>query len=62
MKVDGLLRAIQTLPLGKTAGPDGFGNEFYKAFQNKIIPLMLRMVNDLNDVKKKPKKVTNFTL
>lgn len=36
-----LSRTVQALPLGKTAGPDGFGNEFYKAFQNKITPLIL---------------------
>uniref|UniRef100_A0A8C5DDG2 Reverse transcriptase domain-containing protein n=1 Tax=Gouania willdenowi TaxID=441366 RepID=A0A8C5DDG2_GOUWI len=41
-----LLNAIRACPSGKTSGPDGFGCAFYKSFHDKIIPLMLRMVND----------------
>lgn len=41
-----LLSAIRAFPSGKTSGPDGFGCEFYKSFLDKIVPLMLRMVND----------------
>ncbi len=41
-----LLTAIRAFPSGKTSGPDGFACEFYKSFHNKIVPLMLRMVND----------------
>lgn len=41
-----LLNAIYAFPFEKTSGLDGFGCEFYKSFHDKIVPLMLRMVND----------------
>uniref|UniRef100_A0A3B1J7U7 Reverse transcriptase domain-containing protein n=1 Tax=Astyanax mexicanus TaxID=7994 RepID=A0A3B1J7U7_ASTMX len=38
--------AIDSFPLGKATGPDGFGCEFYKTFSSKLVPLLLRMFND----------------
>jgi len=38
-------RATRSFPNGKAAGPDGFNIEFYKAYSDKITPLMLRMFN-----------------
>ena len=37
--------AIQSFPNGKTPGPDGFSIEFYKAYSDKVAPIMLRMCN-----------------
>uniref|UniRef100_A0A8D0AP61 Reverse transcriptase domain-containing protein n=1 Tax=Sander lucioperca TaxID=283035 RepID=A0A8D0AP61_SANLU len=37
--------AIQSFPNGKTPGPDGFSIEFYKAYSDKVAPIMLRMFN-----------------
>lgn len=49
-QLDGVARDDIDTPISekkrKAAGPDGFGCEFYKAFQGKIVPLMLRMVID----------------
>ena len=36
--------AIRAFPTGKAAGPDGFGPEFYKAFQGVLAPFLLRMI------------------
>lgn len=41
-----LLNAIRAASSGKATGPDACGSEFYKSFQEKIVPLMLRMLND----------------
>lgn len=49
-----LLDAIRAFPSGKAAGPDGFGGEFYRAFHGKIVPLMLRMMNDSMKNKRLP--------
>lgn len=35
--------AICSFPNGKAAGPDGFNIEFYKAYVDKVAPIMLRM-------------------
>lgn len=40
------MQAIRAFPSGKAAGPDGFGCEFSKVFHERIVPVMLRMVND----------------
>lgn len=36
----------RAFPSGKAPGPDEFGCKFYKAFHEKVVPLMLRMVTD----------------
>lgn len=41
-----LAEAIKTFPTGKCPGPDGFGAKFYQAFQEILISLLLRMIND----------------
>ena len=46
ISVTNVLDAIRSFPSGKAAGPDSFGCEFYKAFHERIVPLMFRMVND----------------
>ncbi len=38
--------AINSMNSGKTPGPDGFGIEFYKAFSNKLAPLLLNMYTE----------------
>lgn len=37
--------AIHSFPNGKASGPDGYGIEFYKAYSDKVSPIMLRMFN-----------------
>ena len=39
--------AIRAFPTGKAAGLDGFGPEFYKAFQGVLTPSLLRMIRDI---------------
>lgn len=38
--------AIRAFPTGKVTGPDGFGPEFYKAFQGVLAPSLLRIIRD----------------
>lgn len=46
-----LTDAIKSFPRGKVAGPDGFVAEFYKAYNNILAPLLLRMIkNNENNV------------
>ena len=40
-----VMEAIRAYPNGKTAGPSGYGIEFYKAYAEKLAPIMLRMFN-----------------
>ena len=41
-----LVEAIKAFPTGKCPGPDGFGAEFYLAFNEILTPLLLRMINE----------------
>ncbi len=38
--------AIGSLQNGKSPGPDGFAVEFYKAYSDLLIPILVRMYND----------------
>lgn len=49
-----ILSAIKSLPNGKSAGPDGFGMEFYKKFLEQLTPLLLRTFNHSFETQKFP--------
>lgn len=40
-------RAIAALSTGKSPGPDGIGNGFYKAFSNVLAPLLAAIFDDI---------------
>lgn len=39
-----ILEIIQTLPLGKAPGPDGFMAKFYQCFAHDLAPVLLDTV------------------
>lgn len=39
-----LQEAVKAFPIGKAAGPDALGPEFYKAFRGLLAPILLRMI------------------
>ena len=43
--IEEIAGSIRSFPNGKAAGPYGFGIEFYKAYMDKVSPIMLRMFN-----------------
>ncbi len=45
---------ISSLPNNKAAGPDGFCIEFFKVFNDKLSPLILRMLNHSLELSKLP--------
>lgn len=42
-----IMQAISSLQSGKAAGPDGISVEFYKAFSNKLAPILSRLYADI---------------
>lgn len=56
--------AISSFPNNKASGPDGFGIEFFKMYDAKISPLLLRMFNHSSEASELPPSLykANITL
>lgn len=41
-----VVNSLQSMQNGKPPGPDGYPNDFYKRFSNKLVPCLLEMFGD----------------
>lgn len=57
-----LRKTFNSLKNGKSPGPDGIGNEFYKKFTNIIIPFLLRMYKKSLEIRKLPQTLNEATI
>lgn len=52
--IDEILKALKTLQLGKTPGPDGIPVEFYKQYAEELKSKLLAMLMELQRVEELP--------
>ena len=51
---DEIEEVIKNLPVQKRHGPDGFPGEFYKAFKEEITPIIHRLFQKIQEVRRLP--------
>lgn len=57
-----VVSSIQSMQNIKSPGPDGYPNEYFKRFSNKLAPLLLEMFNDAISIDSLPPMLTQASI